>query len=229
MRVLLFGASGMVGKGVLLEALDAGDVMEVLSVGRSASGVAHPKLVEIVHRDFTDFSPLKDRFAGVDACFFCLGVSSAGMNEAEYARVTYDYTVAAAEALVASSPQAVFVYVSGAGTDSTEKGRTMWARVKGRTENTLLEMPFRGAYMFRPGLIRPERGITSRTRWYRVFYAATKPLAGLIARAMPDQVTTTTKMGRAMLEVARDPPKEHIVAPRDINALAARADGVTAA
>lgn len=220
MRVILFGASGMVGRGVLLEALDDPDVVEVLSIARSPLDIRHAKLREVLHEDFTDFSALEPQLKGYDGCFFCLGVSSAGMKEEAYKRVTYDFTIAAAEAVARGSPQAVFTYVSGMGTDSTEAGRTMWARVKGRTENTLLEMPFRGAYMFRPGVIVPERGIRSRTALYRAFYAAMKPFMGLMRNSR--SVTTTSRMGLAMLECAQRPPTKRILEAPDINELAAR-------
>jgi uncharacterized protein YbjT (DUF2867 family) len=220
-KVVLFGATGMVGKGVLLEALDAPDVERVTTVGRRATGLAHPKLVEVVHADLGDLAPVADRLRGHDACFDCLGVTSAGMKEADYARVTYDYAVEAAERFLGANPDSVFTYVSGAGTDSTEKGRAMWARVKGRTENTLLEMPFRGAYMFRPGLIKPERGVTSRTGWYRAFYAVGKPLVWAMEKAAPDSLTTTRRVGLAMLHVAATAPPQHVLETRDINRLAA--------
>lgn len=219
MRVILFGATGMVGKGVLLEALDDPAVEKVLSISRSPLDVTHAKLEEVLHKDFLDFAPLSGKLAGFDACFFCLGVSSVGMNEADYARVTHDVTLAAAKAVLAASPQAVFTYVSGAGTDSTEKGRTMWARVKGRTENELLAMPFRGAFMFRPGFIRPLRGIKSKTGWYQAFYVALKPFGALLDRSA--SATTTTRIGLAMLECAEKGALKRVLDPVDINALAA--------
>lgn len=214
----------MVGHGVLLEALDDPDVEAILCVGRRPTGLMHPKLRELTVTDFSDFSSAKDDLAGHDACFFCMGVSAAGMSEADYTRVTYDHTLAAAEGFLAANPDSVFVYVSGAGTDSTEEGRTMWARVKGKTENALLTLPFRAAYMFRPGFIRPERGVTSRTRAYRAIYALTRPFGGLIVRAFPGTATTSTRVGKAMLQVARTTPPSHVVENDDINALAAAYD-----
>ncbi|MFJ9704871.1 epimerase [Streptomyces sp. NPDC101234] len=172
MNVLLFGASGMVGQGVLRACLLAPTVDSVLVVGRRPLGVTHPKLTEVSHDDFTDLTAVGDRLTGVDACFYCLGVSSAGMSEAEYTRVAYDFTPAAARALVAASPGPTFTYVSGEGTDSTEQGRTMWARVKGRAENDLLATPM-NAYMFRPDYIQPLHGAVCRTRSYRVMYTLT--------------------------------------------------------
>ncbi|SCK46397.1 hypothetical protein H181DRAFT_04130 [Streptomyces sp. WMMB 714] len=220
MRIVLFGASGMIGQGVLRECLDDERVADVLCVVRTPLGVRHPRLREVVHTDFSDLSPLAEQFADADACFFCLGVSAAGRSEEEYRRITYDWTLAAARALtggreairggdggVAGSTggggrRPVFVYVSGAGTDSTGNGRVMWARVKGSTENALLAMPLR-AYMFRPGYIRPVHGETSRTPGYRRLYAALSWLYPVLRRLVPKQVTTTENLGRAMLAVAR--------------------------
>lgn len=219
MRVVLFGATGMVGKGVLYECLDAPDVEEVLAVGRSPTGMSHPKLVEVAHTDFSDFSRLEKQLRGADACFFCLGVSSAGMREAEYTRLTYDIAVAAARSMHRANPTSVFVYVSGAGTDSTEAGRVMWARVKGRTENRILGMGFAAAYAFRPAFIQPERGITSRTGWYRAAYVLLKPFATLMLRSQ--SATTTSRVGLAMIELAATRPPQRIVEPPDINRLAA--------
>ncbi len=220
-KVVLFGASGMVGGGVLLECLDDARVESVLVVGRRACGVSHPKLTEILHEDFFDFKALATRFRGLDACFFCLGVSAAGLSEAEYTRRTYDLTLAAARALAAASPHIVFTYVSGAGTDSTERGRVMWARVKGRTENALLALPIGGAYMLRPGFIQPMRGVRSGTRLYRVFYVVFGPLLPLLRRLFPRQITTTVAVGRAMIALAERGDARKILGPADINRLAA--------
>jgi uncharacterized protein YbjT (DUF2867 family) len=224
MRVVLFGATGMVGQGVLRECLLSPEVDSVLAVGRHATGVRHDKLREIVHGDLTDLSPLEGELAGYGACFFCLGVSSAGMGEAEYTRVTYGLTIAVASALVRLNPEMTFVYVSGAGTDGSERGRVMWARVKGRTENALLAMPFRAAYMFRPGLIQPLHGVVSRTRAYRIFYAVARPLLPLLRALFPGGVTTTEQVGRAMLRAARDGAAKRVIETRDINALARTSD-----
>jgi uncharacterized protein YbjT (DUF2867 family) len=224
MRVVLFGATGMVGQGVLRECLLSPEVDSVLAVGRHATGVRHDKLREIVHGDLTDLSPLEGELAGYGACFFCLGVSSAGMGEAEYTRVTYDLTIAVASALVRLNPEMTFVYVSGAGTDGSERGRVMWARVKGRTENALLAMPFRAAYMFRPGLIQPLHGVVSLTRAYRIFYAVARPLLPLLRALFPGGVTTTEQVGRAMLRAARDGAAKRVIETRDINALARTSD-----
>ena len=216
MKVVLFGASGMIGQGVLRECLLDDDVASVVSIARSATGVSHPKLREIVHRDFFDFSAIEPELAGADACFFTLGVTSAGMSEEAYRRVTYDITIAAARKLRSVNPALTFVYVSGAGTDSTERGRTMWARVKGATENALLAR-FPNAYMFRPALIQPMHGIRSRTRAYRLFYAIARPFFPIL-RAFPGYVTTTERLGRAMIAVAKHGAPKHVLESADINA-----------
>ncbi len=221
MRVILFGATGMVGQGVLRECLLDPGVESVLVVGRTPTGVRHEKLRELIHQDFADFSAVEEEFAGLDACFFCLGVSVAGMSEPDYRRITYDFTLAAAGPLAARNPQMAFVYVSGAGTDSSEQGRSMWARVKGATENALLALPFQ-AYAFRPGYIQPMHGVRSKTGWYRALYVVTAPLYPVVRRLAPDQVTTTEAMGRAMIAVARQGWDERVLVSRDINAAAAR-------
>ena len=188
MRVLLFGATGMIGKGVLRECLLSSDVEVVQTIGRTATGQQHPKLRQIVHADLRDYSRIEPQLAGFDACFFCLGVSSAGMTEEAYERVTYGITMAVAETLVRINPQITFIYVSGAGTDSSERGPVMWARVKGRTENALLRLPFKAAYMLRPGIIQPLHGIQSRTRSYRILYSVTRPVLPVLRAVAPAHV-----------------------------------------
>src|SRR3954447_1846575 len=187
----------MVGQGVLRECLLDPDVRSVLAVVRSPTGLKHEKLREIAHKDFFDFSAIEPELTGLDACFFCLGVSSAGMTEESYRRVTYDITLAAAETLVKLNPGMTFIYVSGGGTDSTERGRSMWARVKGETENALLKLPFKAAYMFRPGLIRPLHGIASRTPFYRVVYALLIPFYPVLNALVPGHMMTTERLGLA--------------------------------
>jgi uncharacterized protein YbjT (DUF2867 family) len=223
MNVLLFGASGMVGQGVLRECLLDPGVQLVQSIGRSAgrtvNDMQHPKLRNIVHSDLLHYADIKAELSGFDACFFCLGVSSAGMKEEAYARVTYDITLAAAETLARLNPKMTFVYVSGAGTDSSEHGRTMWARVKGRTENALLRLPF-AAYMFRPGVIEPRYGVRSKTASYRVLYTLTKPLLPVLRWIFPNQILTTDQIGRAMLTVARSGFPKRILETKDIRSAA---------
>lgn len=200
---MMFGATGMVGQGVLRECLLSPAVEEVVAVGRTPTGRAAAKLREITHTDLTDLAPIEADLAGADACFFCLGVSSAGMSEAEYTRVTYDYTLTAARTLARLNPGMNFIYVSGAGTDSTERGRMMWARIKGKTENDIMALPL-DAYMFRPGFIQPRHGAKSRTSWYRAMYAVTAPLYPAAKRLAPAAVTTTEHIGRAMVAIAVD-------------------------
>ncbi|MCU1252344.1 MAG: hypothetical protein JWQ49_5373 [Edaphobacter sp.] len=219
MNVILFGATGMVGQGVLRECLLDSDVQQILSIVRTPSGQQHPKLRELVHTNFFDYSAMEPQLTGCGACFFCLGVSSAGMDEAKYTHLTYDITLAAASTLARLNPSMTFLYVSGAGTDSTERGRTMWARVKGKTENALLKLPFRAAYMFRPGIIQPLHGIRSKTKLYQTFYTALNPVLPLLRSAFPNLVTTTEQLGRAMLKVASQGDLRRILESRDINAL----------
>jgi uncharacterized protein YbjT (DUF2867 family) len=209
----------MIGAGVLLECLDDPGVSKVLAVGRTTCGVQHAKLEEVLHRDFFDFTALADKLAGYDACFFCLGVSSAGMSEADYTRVTYDITVAAAIAVLAANPKIAICFISGQGTDSAERGRSMWARVKGRAENHLLAMPFGAKYMFRPGFIQPLRGITSKTKLYRAIYAVMGPMFPVLSRLFPGSVTTTQRVGRAMIHVVRNGAPTAILETTAINAL----------
>ncbi len=219
MKVILFGASGMVGQGVLRECLLDADVEKVLSIVRTPSGQSDPKLRELVHKDFFDFSGIESDLSGYDACFFCLGVSSAGMKEADYRRVTYDITMAAARVLARLNPAMTFIYVSGLGTDSSERGRTMWARVKGKTENDLLRLPFKAAYMFRPGGIVPLHGVRSKTRFYQAFLTVFGPLMPLLYRLFPQYVTTTEQIGRAMLKLAKQGAPKAILETADINRL----------
>lgn len=214
--MILFGATGMIGQGVLRECLLAPDVERVVVVGRAPTGQRHDKLREVVHRDFTDFSGIGTELSGLDACFFCLGVSAAGQSESEYRRVTYEYPLAAARALAQRNPELTFVYVSGQGTNPD--GRAMWARVKGEAENALLAMPLR-AYMLRPGFIQPLHGARSRTRGYRLLYLAAAPLLPLLRRLFPSQITTTEQIGAAMLQLARHGAAEQVLAPPAINAL----------
>jgi uncharacterized protein YbjT (DUF2867 family) len=216
MKIILFGATGMVGQGVLRECLLDPEVTSVLVITRSPAGQRNSKVREIVHRDFCDFLGIRDQLAGYDACFFCLGVSAAGMNEAEYYRMTYEITIAAAQTLVERNPGMMFIYVSGAGTDSSERGRSMWARVKGKTENELLRMPFGAAYMFRPGYIQPMHGIRSKTGWYRAMYAVVTPLYPVLKWLFPKNVITTEELGRAMIRVAKRGAPKRILETADI-------------
>jgi uncharacterized protein YbjT (DUF2867 family) len=220
MKVILFGASGMVGQGALRECLLDPEVEAVLSIGRSASGQHHPKLKELVQEDVSDLAMIEDELQSYGACLFCLGVSAVGMSEEDYRRVTYDLTLRVAQTLERLNPKMTFVYVSGGGTNSTERGLSMWARVKGATENALLAMPFERAYMLRPGFIRPLHGVAPKTRWNRTIHALLGPVYPTLKRFFPGQVTTTEELGLAMLMVLKAGFRDRVLENRDIVALA---------
>jgi len=217
MKVVVFGASGMLGQGVVRECLLAADVSRVVCVGRRPSGAKDAKLEDVVHPDLLDLTAIEPRLAGYDACFYCLGVTSAGTSEADYRKVTLDYTVSVARTLSRLNPQMTFVFVSGQGTDETGKSRAMWARVKGEAENAVRGMPFRASFIFRPGFIQPLHGIQSRTRLYRVLYVVLAPLVPVLKALSPGAVTTTEKVGRAMLRVARSGYPKAVLGNPDIN------------
>jgi uncharacterized protein YbjT (DUF2867 family) len=219
LKVILFGATGMVGQGVLRECVLDADVTEVLVVGRTPIGRNHVKIREIVHKDLYDLSPIASQLTAYDACFFCLGVSSVGMSEADYTKITHDLTLAVARVLAAQNPQMTFLYISGTGTDSTERGKTMWARVKGRTENELLREPFRAAYMLRPGYIQPMHGVKSKTPLYQIFYVGLSWLYPVIRLLAKKYAITTEDLGRAMIKIAKSSAPKHILENSDIEAL----------
>lgn len=210
----------MVGAGVLNECLQDERVHEVLSVQRTSSGRTHAKLRELIRTDFYTFDDLRDDFCDADACFFTLGVSAVGKTEVEYHRLTFDLTLAAAKMFAEVNPGSTFCYVSGYGTDSTERGRVMWARVKGKTENALLALPLK-SYMLRPFYIQPMAGVVSKTRVYRAFYLVMKPLYPLLRRLTPDFVTTSEAMGRAMTQLVLNGYSSRVLEVRDINKMAA--------
>ena len=207
----------MVGQGVLRECLLDPGVEAVLTVGRSSTGQKNEKLRELIHKDLLDFSSIEPELSGYDACFFCLGITSAGTLEAEYERITYSVPVAAAQTLVKLNRGMTFVHISGLGADSSGTARAMWARVKGKAENALLEMPFKAVYIFRPGYIQPLHGIRSRTGWYNAMYAVMAPLYPLWKALGPGYVTNTEILGRAMIVVARQSPAKRVLDSRDIN------------
>lgn len=221
LKVILFGATGMVGQGVLRECLLEPMVESVLAVGRSSVGQQNEKLQEIVGPDVANLSSVEKHLAGYDACFFCLGLSSAGMDAPTYHRLTYDLTTSVASMLARLNRGMTFIYVSGAGTDSSERGRLMWARVKGKTENALLNMPFKAAYMFRPGYIQPLHGIRTTTKWYGWMYAVMGPLYPALKMILPKYVTTTECIGRAMIKVANQGAPKRILESWDINDICA--------
>jgi uncharacterized protein YbjT (DUF2867 family) len=214
-RVILFGATGMVGEGVLHEALNDDRVEHVLAIGRRSCDVRHQKLTEIIHTNFFQYADLEPQLTGFDACFFCLGVTSIGKTESEYTRLTYTLTMEAARPLARLNPSMTFCYVSGAGTDSSEHGRSMWARVKGKTENDLMKLPFKAVYAFRPGYIRPTKGLRhafALSRAIGFFY----PVLNVVAAKF---VCTLEELGLAMIHVATEGLQQHILECRDISRL----------
>jgi uncharacterized protein YbjT (DUF2867 family) len=217
MKVLLFGATGMVGQGVLRECLLDETVLSVLSVGRSITGQNHQKLIELKIDDFMNLTAIEEVLTGYDACFFCLGVSAVGMTEENYRKISYDFTLSVAQTLEKLNPNMTFIYVSGTGSDSSEKGRVMWARVKGKTENALLKLPFKGAYMFRPGVILPLHGVKSKTKLYRVMYQFLRPIYPLLRKSK--NITTTEQVGRAMINVAKTGYQKPFLENSDINSI----------
>jgi len=219
MKVVITGATGMVGKGVLLECLDSREVEEVLSISRRPLDIKNSKLIELIHKDFSDFHNVTFQLQGYDACFHCMGVSAAGMNEMDYSVMTFGYTHELAKTFLKANPGSAFVYVSGQGTDSSEKGRAMWARVKGKTENTLLNMGFKNAYMYRPGVIIPKRGVKPSSKVYQKFmkYASwIFPVAKFLA---PKSVVDSSQIGQSMIKIISKGYSKNIISPSDILAL----------
>ena len=215
MNVIIYGASGMVGRGVLLQSLKATDVEKVVIVVRKSLGLQHDKLEEIITSDLNQTEYLEP-IQNFDACFYCLGISATGLTEAQYQAVNYDLTIHVANTLVQSNPNMTFVYISGAGTDSTEQGKIMWARVKGKTENTLKDMSFKSVYSFRPAVIQPLDGIESQTTSYRIFYKLAKPFFPIIRHFMPNAILTTQSLGDAILNAARIGYHKPILEVKDI-------------
>jgi uncharacterized protein YbjT (DUF2867 family) len=218
-KVIITGATGMVGEGVLFECLQNAEVAEVLIVNRRHYEWQHPKLKELILPDFFQLDKHAEQVTGYDACFFCAGISSVGMKEDKFRHITYDTTLAFAKSLLKVNSNMVFTYVSGSHTDSTEKGRLMWARVKGKTENALMRLPFKAVYLFRPGIVRPLDGIVSRTTVYRIAYIILKPVIPLLASRFPDHITSTRQIGIAMIEVARRGFPKHVLENKDINSI----------
>ena len=217
-RAIITGATGMVGEGVLHECLQNPNVEKVLVINRKPGGVTHAKLRELIHADFFNLTPIERELVGYNACFFCLGVSSVGMNETDYRRLTYDLTIHAAQLLAKLNPDMTFCYVSGAGTDSTEQGRSMWARVKGATENALLRLPFKNAYMFRPGFMKPTPALKNTNKYY-AYIGWLYP----IGRALyPAGFSTLQELAQAMIKSASVGYKKSILEVKDFVKLAKR-------
>ena len=220
-NAIILGTTGMIGEGVLHKSLEHPDVESVLVINRKPCGVEHEKLKEIIHKDFFDLSPIRNQLDGYNACFFCLGVSSVGMKEDAYRKLTYDLTLNFAKTVLELNNSMTFTYVSGAGTDSSEQGRSMWARVKGKTENDLMKMPFQDAYVFRPGFIQPMKGIKSSTKLYDTIYRVIAPLYPLL-KHLPSVVTSSVQLGRAMISVVHSGNPKKILESRDINQIKVR-------
>ena len=219
MRIVMFGVTGMVGQGALRECLRDPEVEQVVSIVRTASEMRHWKLQEIVHAGFLDFSPIANRLANLGACIYCLGVTSTGISEEAYTRITHGFAISAAKTLLQNNPDMTFVFISGAGADSSERGRVMWARVKGKTENELLAMPFQAVYIFRPGFIQPLDGIQSKTASYRMLYKLTSPLLTLFRRLFPSYISTTEELGQALLFAAKRGREKRVVEASQIRSL----------
>ncbi|MFT4737105.1 MAG: hypothetical protein ACI8QD_001676 [Cyclobacteriaceae bacterium] len=216
MKAVILGSSGMIGQAVLIECLENTGIEHVLLINRRPERRQDPKLTEILHEDFLDFTDLADTLTGYDICFYCVGITSAGLNEAHYTVITHKYTIRFAQAFLRANQQPTFIFISGAGTDSSEKNGTMWARVKGKTENDLLGMDFENAYMFRPGMIIPKKGVVSRTTSYRIGYLIMKPLSTFMRR-FPKYVTDSVTLAQAMISVATNGYKKKILESEDIN------------
>jgi uncharacterized protein YbjT (DUF2867 family) len=217
MKVIITGSTGMVGQAVLIECLESDQVDSVLLINRTSLNRSHPKLKELLLPDFMDIGSLKEQLTGLDACFYCMGVSALGMSEADYTRITYDTTELFAKVLFDQNPGMTFNYVSGMGTDGTEKGRSMWARVKGKTENRILSMGFRDAYAFRPGLILPEKGVRSKTKWYNTLYVVLSPLMPLLKKISSS--SPSSLVGQAMINSVLFKQEKKVLEPKDINQL----------
>lgn len=218
MKVIITGSTGMVGKAVLFECLESESIESILVINRRSLGINHPKFNEIIHQDFSNLNDIESHLKGYDACFHCMGVSSIGLSEEQFSKITFDLTKELVDTLFKINPNMVVNYVSGVGTDTTEKGKIMWARVKGKTENYILNKGFKDAYMFRPGAIIPEKGIKSSTFWYNVIYVISKPFFCLMKKSK--NITTTTKLGQAMINSILRPQKLKHLENKEINDLA---------
>lgn len=217
-KAIITGTTGMVGEGVLQQALNSPDVDQVLVINRKPCGVSHPKLKEIIHKNFLDLSPIASQLSGYNACFFCLGVSSVGMKEPEYTSMTYDLTLHMAGILAKQNPDMTFIYISGAGTDSTEKGNLMWARVKGKTENDLMKLPFKKVYAFRPGFMKASAGAKNTPKIYKYL----EWIYPILKTLTPGMASTLSDVGQAMINAVKLGYEKPVLEVKDINALAKR-------
>ena len=221
-KAIITGVTGMVGEGVLHECLLNDDVQEILVLGRKSCGIANPKITEILHADFFNLSPISDKLVGYNTCFFCLGVSSVGMKESKYFQLTHTLTLHVAEILSFQNPGMTFCYISGAGTDSTESGKLMWARVKGKTENDLAKLPFKQVYNFRPGILQPTKGLKNTLSLYKYFGW----LAPVIRTVAPKQISTLKELGLAMINAVSNEYEKQIIEVSDIKILAKKTTNV---
>ncbi len=217
-KAIITGTTGMVGEGVLHECLQHDDVEQVLVINRRPCGVTHPKLKEIIHADFHNLFPLQEQLSGYNACYFCLGVSSVGLKEPAYYRLTYTLTMHIAELLVKQNEDMTFCYISGAGTDSTEKGRMMWARVKGKTENDLMKLPFKQVYNFRPGVIEPTKGLKNTLPYYK-YFGWLLPVIKIIG---PNYISSLQEIGLAMIHAVTKGYNKQVLEVKDIKLLAGK-------
>ena len=215
LKTIITGATGMVGEGILRECLLNEDVAEVLVINRKPCGVAHPKLKEIIHSDFFDLSAIESQLQGYNACLFCLGISSVGVDADTYYRMTYTLTMHVAETLSRKNPDMTFCYISGAGTDSTEQGKVRWARVKGKTENDLMKLPFKAVYNFRPGALIPEKGAKNVLKLYKYF----SWLTPVIKLFFPNNISTIKALGQTMIKVSLTGYSKSIIEVKDIHIL----------
>lgn len=215
LKVIITGSTGMVGKGVLLACLESTHVKEVLLINRQPIQLQHHKIKEIIHTNFFDLSTIQHHFKEYDACYFCMGVSSLGLSEKEYHHLTFDIVKTFADVMYLYNPRSTFIYVSGQGTDTSENGKVMWARVKGKTENYILNKGFEKSFAYRPGIILPENGIQSKTQWYNWFYIITKPIFPILKKI--SSITTTTKVGKSMIATTLYPYPKNILDNKDIN------------
>jgi uncharacterized protein YbjT (DUF2867 family) len=217
-KIILTGATGMVGEGVLHECLQHPSIEQVLIINRKPSGMTHAKLKEIIHSDFNNINPIADKLAGYDACLFCLGVSAVGMKEEDYTRLTHTLTLHVAKTMLQQNPGMTFCYISGAGTDSTEKGKMMWARVKGKTENDLLNLPFKQVFLFRPGYMNPTKGMKNTLKYYK-YISWMYPALRLL---LPKYVSTLSELGKAMINAVILGYPKQVLEVKDIVTLASK-------